>query len=93
MDDSLTVSEMSALFGVSERLVRSRIAPEDTEQEYFSIGELAIRWRCSRGTVYNRLRSSGAKVLDFAPPGKRGKKAVPTVIVLQIERRKMRRLT
>ena len=38
-------------------------------QEYFSISELAQRWRCSRGTVYNRLRAVGAEVLDFAPRG------------------------
>lgn len=61
-------------------------------QVFFSIGELATRWRCSRGTVYNRLRAFGAKVLDFAPPGKRGKKAVPTSTVLQVENRQTKRL-
>jgi hypothetical protein len=36
-------------------------------QDFFSIPELALRWRCSRGTVYNLIR--GEKVLDFALPG------------------------
>ncbi len=62
-------------------------------QEYFSILDLARRWRCSRGTVYNRLRSAGARVLDFAPRGKRGKKVVAAAIVLQLEQRFTRRLS
>ena len=60
-------------------------------QEYFSISELAARWRCSRGTVYNRLRALGAEVLDFAPRGKKGKKVVPVKTVLQIEERRTKR--
>jgi hypothetical protein len=66
--------------------------PEVPGQKFFSIGELASRWRCSRGTVYNRLRTAGALVLDFAPPGKKGKKCVPVNVVLQIERKQTRRL-
>jgi hypothetical protein len=61
-------------------------------QEFFSIGELANRWRCSRGTVYTRLRKTGAQVLDFAPFGKKGRKCVSIDVVLQIEKRQMRRL-
>jgi hypothetical protein len=67
-------------------------AKELTAQEYFSISELAARWRCSRGTVYNRLRALGVEVLDFAPRGKKGKKVIPVNAVLQIEGKKMRRL-
>jgi biotin operon repressor len=54
--------------------------PGEAQQEYFSIAELAQRWRCSRGTVYNRLRALGAEVLDFASRGKKGKKVVRTPI-------------
>lgn len=61
-------------------------------REYLSINELAERWRCSRGTVYNRLRAEHAPVLDFAPRGKKGRKAVPVSVVLQIESRRMRTL-
>ena len=46
------------------------------EPEYFSIAELAERWRCSRGTVYNRLRKVRADILDFAARGREGKKLV-----------------
>lgn len=62
-------------------------------QAFFSISEVAERWRCSRATVYNRLRQVGAKVLDFAPKGKKGKKAVPASLVTQIENRHIKRLS
>jgi hypothetical protein len=55
------------------------------QRAFYSIPELAVRWRCSRGTVYNRLRFAGAKVLDFASAGKKGKKLVPALTVFQIE--------
>ena len=91
---ALTVSEIASLLGVSEAsivdLMSRRLA--FVRQELFSIGELAERWRCSRGSVYNRLRAAGAKVLDFAAPGKRGKKAVPASVVMEIEARYTRRL-
>lgn len=72
--------------------VPGNLSPERTRQAYFSIGEFANRWRCSRGTVYNRLRAAGAEVLDFAAPGKKGKKAVSAKVVLRIESRKTKRL-
>jgi hypothetical protein len=92
--EALPISEIAALFGLTEDVVREMASrrPALVRQDFFSVGELATRWRCSRGTVYNRLRSVGAKVLDFAPSGKRGKKAVPSSTVLQIESRQMRRL-
>ena len=55
------------------------------QQSFYSIPELAVRWRCSRGTVYNRLRFAGAKVLDFATEGRKGKKLVPALTIFQIE--------
>jgi hypothetical protein len=61
-------------------------------QDFLSIAELARRWRCSRGTVYNRLRTAGAQVLDFAPRGKRGRKAVSLKTVLGIENQQTKRL-
>lgn len=68
-------------------------ATKDTAREYYSIPELAERWRCSEGTVYNRLRATGATVLDFAVRGKRGKKVVPVATVLRIERQRTTRLS
>lgn len=59
---------------------------------FYSIPELAHRWRCSRGTVYNRLRFAGAKVLDFATSGKKGKKLIPALTVLQIDSKYLKAL-
>ena len=87
-----TVAEFAALLGLEEHVIRERIERRPDKREYYSIGELADRWRVSRGTVYNRLRSAGAKVLDFAGSGKRGKKVVSVGVVLQIEARKTKKL-
>ena len=57
-------------------------------QPFFSISDLADRWRCSRGSVYNRLR--GETVLDFAAKGRKGHKVVPLETVLKIERAHLR---
>jgi hypothetical protein len=62
------------------------------QQPFYSIPELAVRWRCSRGTVYNRLRFVGAKVLDFASAGKKGKKLVPALTIFQIESKNLKAL-
>ena len=51
---------------------------------FFSIKDLADRWRCSRASVYNRIR--GAMVVDFAAKGCKGQKLVPLDVVLKIER-------
>jgi hypothetical protein len=54
-------------------------------QPFYSISELAERWRCSRGTVYNRLRLAGAKVLDFSTAGRKSKKLVTALTISQLE--------
>jgi hypothetical protein len=61
--------------------------------EFFTIQQLADRWSCSRGTVYNILRSIGTKVVDFAAKGRKGHKLVPVAAVEKIERKKLRRLS
>jgi hypothetical protein len=66
--------------------------PVQAHQKYVSISQLADRWRCSRGSVYNRLRAAHADVLDFAPRGKRSRKAVALDVVLSIEARYTKRL-
>jgi transcriptional antiterminator len=91
-ESPITLSELAALLGIQESVIRSRIANDPNQREYYSIGDLAERWRVSRGTVYNRLRSVGAKVLDFASPGKKGRKAVHSSVVLRIESQRTRRL-
>jgi hypothetical protein len=95
LPETLCVHEVAVLFGLTEDAVRERMASRrraPVRQDFYSLGELAERWRCSRGSVYNRLRAVGAKVLDFSAPGKRGKKAVPASTVAQIESRQMKRL-
>jgi hypothetical protein len=63
------------------------------QQAYFTFQELANRWRCSRGTVRNRLRACGAPVLDFASaPGKRSKKLIPASTIEAMELKKTKRL-
>jgi hypothetical protein len=57
-------------------------------QPFYSICDLAERWRCSRGSVYNRLR--GERVIDFAAPGRRGHKLIPLETVQRIERAHLR---
>ena len=73
-------------------MIPMQTARTQAVQEYFSIPELAERWRCSRGTVYNRLRAVGCEILDFAPRGKKGKKVVRAKTVFRIEERYTRRL-
>jgi hypothetical protein len=90
--ETLSASEIAALFNLPERTVRERLARRSVSQDFFSIAELAKRWRCSRGTVYNRLRAAGAPVLDFAIPGKRGKKVIAASVLRQIESRQTKRL-
>jgi hypothetical protein len=64
--------------------VNSRSSP----QLFFSISDLAERWRLSRASVYNILR--GEKVVDFAAVGKKGHKIVSLDVVLKIERERVR---
>jgi hypothetical protein len=91
-EDSAKIGELSGAPRISSdsESQRGSLPPS---QEYFSIAELAHRWRCSRGTVYNRLRALGAEVLDFTSRGKRGKKVIPAKTVLRIEERRTRRLS
>jgi hypothetical protein len=65
----------------------AKVVPVETKEDlaYFSISDLAFRWRCSRGSVYNMLR--GYPVVDFATqPGHRGKKLVAAATVFMIEK-------
>lgn len=73
--------------------IRSRRnSPPNTDAsvpEFFSIPDLAARWRVSRSAVYGYLR--GYPVIDFAPaPGRKGHKLVSADVVHQIEQEHMR---
>jgi hypothetical protein len=65
-----------------------RLNSHTSPQLFYSISDLAERWRFSRASVYNILR--GEKVLDFAANGKKGHKLVPLDVVLKIEREHLR---
>lgn len=88
---SLPVPEKS-LYGLSGALVGMYSGDSDTskcEIPFFSISDLAARWRVSRPAVYGYLR--GYRVIDFAPaPGRRGHKIVSAEVVRQIERERER---
>lgn len=87
MSQMETQQTNSSVENIDPELVRP---PE--KQLYLSFTEIAQRWRCSRATVYNRLRAVGAEVLDFAAPGKKGKKVVAVTTVHQIEHKRTKRL-
>lgn len=91
-DTLVPLSWVASVVGQPVDQIKGMLPKVKANQEYFSIEELATRWRCSRASVYPRLRAAGATVLDFAPPGKRGRKVVPLRVVLQIEREHTKRL-
>ena len=91
-EERFSASEFATLTGLPEAVLRGKVSSSIRKQDYFSIQELADRWRCSRGTVYNRLRAEGAMVLDFSVRGKKGKKAVASSEVLAIEAERTKRL-
>ena len=76
------------LVEIPNREAESAPPPTGAVQQFFSIPELAERWRCSRGSVYNRIR--GQLVVDFAAKGRKGHKLIPVHVVLKIEREHLR---
>jgi hypothetical protein len=62
-----------------------------TQPQFFTIPELAERWRIARPTVYGRLQKLGIKVLDLSPGTARGRKVVPRSAVLEAESRQLKR--
>jgi hypothetical protein len=77
-------AEMASAVQIENARPQTNAAP----QAFFSIPELAERWRCSRASVYNRIR--GEKVVDFAAIGRKGHKLIPPEVVLKIERTHLR---
>ncbi len=97
MREKRTIGVLKSLRGKKEGVTNGgselqRALLRSDRPDYYSISELAERWRVSRGTVYNRLRSAGAKVLDFAAAGRRSKKAIHVSVVFQIETQRTKRL-
>jgi hypothetical protein len=92
--EKLTVSEFATLLGLDAQAIKSPIqCRASPSKEFLTIPQLAARWVCSRGSVYNYLRDAGAKIVDFAPPGGKGKKLVPMDVVERIERQRTKRIS
>ena len=94
--DSLTISQFADLFGFPASAVLTAIERQrgTLNKPYYSISDLALRWRCSRATVYAVLKESEFKVLDLAVEGKaKGKKLISASVVEKIEKARMRVLT
>jgi len=95
--DKLQISEIANLFGVSEQaildLIEARRLNSPQTQDYFTIPQLASRWQCSRGSVYNTLRTFGARIVDLATPGKKGRKLIPVETVEKLERQRTTKMS
>jgi hypothetical protein len=61
-----------------------------TPAQFFTVQELAERWRIARPTVYARLQRLGIKVLDLSPGTARGRKVVPRSAILEVESRQLK---
>ena len=57
-------------------------------QPYYTISELAERWRSSHSSVARYLKINGCKVLDLAIGKRKGKKIVPAKEILRLEERR-----
>lgn len=94
--DSLTISQFADLFGFPVAAFLAAIERQRgaLNKPYYSIPDLALRWRCSRGTVYAVIGESEFEVFDLSRPGaNKGKKLIPGSVVEKIERARMRSLT
>ena len=85
---SLKISELADLFGFSSEAIIMAIQNQQLKlrKPFYTYRELAGRWGVSIGSVYNILRSRGAKVVDLLPGKARSKKIVRAAIVERIDR-------
>jgi hypothetical protein len=84
---------MKAGIATGSGFARQNNYEQGAPPQFLTIPEIADRWRCSRGTVYNRLVRLRIKILDFAAPGAtRGKKVVPRSAILEVESRQFKRI-
>jgi hypothetical protein len=104
--DRFSILEFAEIFGFTtgafiDAIERNR---STIRRPFYSILDLATRWRCSRATVYNVLRESEFNLLDLSLPGrdkekrllpckKKGKRLVPNCVVERIEQGRMRSLS
>lgn len=58
--------------------------------EFYTVRELAARWKCGKSSVERYMRLNGCKVVDLAVGHPKGKKIVPAKEVLRLEEKRMR---
>jgi hypothetical protein len=80
--DTLSIEEFARLFGFKPQALLEAIENQQRKnpKPFFTIPDLAARWECSRGNVYNVLRKHFVKLLDV------NKRLVPAETVERIER-------
>jgi hypothetical protein len=90
----MSVAGFASALGVDPQVVCSTLSSRtiSNNKNFFTIADLAQRWSCSRGSVYNYLRDAAASIVDFAPKGKKGKKLVPLEVVERIERQRTKKI-
>ena len=67
--EKLTVAEFASILGLDPyQAVNSPVRQRPPSKEFLTIPQLAARWVCSRGSVYNYLRDAGAKIVDLRRP-------------------------
>jgi hypothetical protein len=90
LEEVRATAQMRLVGPLSEQTIHRNSAPVD----FFSVDDIAARWRCSRGTVYNRLRSAGAMCLDFSSKKQsRSKRSISRATVFQIEEKFSKRVS
>ena len=93
--DKLTVAEFADIFGFPVPAMIAAIERKRTaiSKPFYTIPDLAIRWNCSRATVYNVLREAESKLLNLTRKGKdKGKWLIPAAVVERIEQARMESL-
>jgi hypothetical protein len=100
LDEQRKIYELAfnELLELREQMLKERLdfslrrRESQSQKRYLTIPEVAERWRIARPTVYNRPRSAGIRVLDFADRGGRGRKLIAMGDVLRVEREMFRRI-
>src|ERR1700733_9855539 len=86
--DSLTVQELANLFCPPVDAVIAAIETQrrNFNKPFYTFQDLALRWQCSRGSIYNIVRKYDVKTMNLSRGKKRGKQLVPAATVERIER-------
>ena|SRR5580704_1076349 len=85
--DSVTVQELANLFHIPVEAVITAIETQRRNKPFYSIRDLAARWRCSKSSVYNIVDKCDVKTLHFGFGKKRGVRLISAESVERIEHR------